>query len=341
MRHYKFGSIEQFKNVIKHVRDYAKKHNTPIPTMKFRGSEKLHGSNAAMVYLNEGTTYFQSRERILTIESDNAGFYMWGERSKADLLKTVDEAKSLLMAETPELANLPIILFGEWCGGSIQKGVALNHLPKQFVIFNITVVSGKQYVEFTEDQIKSVVQRTDEIRCIYDFETWEIEIDFNRPQDFQNQLVEITLSVEEESPFAKRLGVVKAEGVSTIGEGVVWWHHGSNLKFKCKGEKHSSSHVSTVKQIAAVDLERMRNVAEFVDKIMSENRLNQGFDKLREMGLDIDVKNTSAYIRWCVGDAIKEENDVIIASNLDMKELNKGLSDKAKKYWFEKLNNEN
>jgi hypothetical protein len=65
--------------------------------------------------------------------------------------------------------------------------------------------------------------------------------------------------------------------------------------------------------------------------------LNQGLAKLGEMGLDIVVKNTGTYIKWVVHDAMREEQDVIVASNFDMKELGGKMSNKAKAFWFDKL----
>jgi hypothetical protein len=323
----KFGSIEQFKNIIKQVRDQSNWNGTPLPTLEFIGTVKLHGTNASVVFDEDGSHTFQSRDRELTLESDNAGFAMWGERNIEALRKSLVFASAILEG------SKKIIIFGEWCGGSIQKGVALNQLEKMFVIFNITGVDedGKRN-ELTPHEIKATVHRTDDIRCIYDFDVWNISIDFSKPEEIQNHLVELTIAVEEECP------VGKAFGVSGVGEGIVWWNHEKNLKFKVKGEKHSSSKVKTLKEIAAVDIEKLNSIKELVDQAVTENRLNQGIDKLGEMSLEIDIKNTGAYIEWVVGDVIKEEKDTIIASGFDVKEIMPHVSEKAKKFWMNYLN---
>lgn len=130
----KFGSIEQFKNVIKQVRDHAKWNGTPLPTLTFIGTTKLHGTHADWVIdLKTGSYVFQSREREISIESDNAGFAMWGERN-IDTLK--DMIASMHLDDDVE----KVMVSGEWCGSSIQKGVALNQLPKMFVIYNVTLI---------------------------------------------------------------------------------------------------------------------------------------------------------------------------------------------------------
>src|SRR6187402_1721795 len=81
----KYPSIEQFRNVIRAVKtkhDFQGKddegspiyqHLSDYPTLTFKGTIKLHGTNAAVVkYKNH--IEFQSRERVLYLEQDNAGF---------------------------------------------------------------------------------------------------------------------------------------------------------------------------------------------------------------------------------------------------------------------------
>lgn len=346
----KFGSIGQFKNVIKAVRDTAGWNKEPIPTLQFIGTTKIHGTNASVVFHTDGTHDFQSRERVLSITSDNAGFCVWGERNLEDLRRTYNNVPDFMK---PKNVGEKIVIFGEWCGPGVQAGVAVSKLPhKMFVIFNITFIGNdgtpseidaegniiKQEVpatriELPSDMIQACVFRTGEIHAIYDFPTWIMDIDFNNPQLSQNRLVDLTLAVEEECPVGKHFGI------SGVGEGIVWWNADRNLTFKVKGEKHSVSKVKTIKEIAAVDIERMASLDAFIDTVITENRMNQGLAKLGEMGLEIDIKNTGAYIKWVVNDAMKEEQDVIIASNFDMKELGGKMSNKAKAFWFEKLNN--
>jgi len=60
------------------------------------------------------------------------------------------------------------------------------------------------------------ISSENKIYNIYDFPTWEIEIDMENPKQIQNQLIEITNSVESKCPVSSQLG---SDG---IGEGVVW-----------------------------------------------------------------------------------------------------------------------
>lgn len=289
----------------------------------------VHNTNSAFNVASDDSYVFQSRERELTLESDNAGFAMWGERNISDLVQTIHNVRITTGTKSR------IVIYSEWAGGNIQKGVALNQLPKMFVIFNITLidVEGKR-TELTPSEISNCVHRTEEIRCIYDYPTWSIDIDFNDPSAVQNQLVEWTVQVGDECPVGKAHGVI--EGCTT-GEGIVWWNPETNLKFKVKDERHQNSKVKTLKEIAAVDIEKMNSIKELVASAVTENRLKQGLDKLGEMGLDVDVKNTGAYIKWVCTDCIREEKDVIVASGFDVKEIMPHVSEAAKKFWFEAL----
>ena len=67
------------------------------------------------------------------------------------------------------------------------------------------------------------------------FPTFEVEIDFNRPELIQNTLVDLTIQVENECPVAKVFGFD-----NTVGEGIVWYNHEHGLRFKVKGELHVS-----------------------------------------------------------------------------------------------------
>src|ERR1700722_20890282 len=112
--------IESFHNVRKFVRVdpgewwQAKEKFHGTSTVKYRAKVKLHGTNAAVQVGWDGSLVCQSRTNIITPESDNAGFARW------------------VMSHQNEWINLGNwgdrfghILYGEWCGPGIQKGVAI------------------------------------------------------------------------------------------------------------------------------------------------------------------------------------------------------------------------
>ena len=278
-----------------------------MPELSFEGTIKLHGTNAAVIRNEDGSIHFQSRERIITPLSDNAGFALWAS--------TINWEQ--IFACIPSAVGSRVELFGEWCGGNIQQGVALNQLSKRFVIF-------KAYV----DEIAIAFSYADEKSNIFNirhFPRFNIVIDFERPSAVQNFLVERTLEVEEQCPFAHQFGI------SGTGEGIVWsCEQDPTIMFKTKGEKHSASKVKT---LAPVDEELIATMEQFTSDTVTENRLNQGIDFLKASGLEISAKSTGDFIRWVFNDIITEEADVIVASQIDPKKLG-GIVAKAAKVWF-------
>lgn len=204
----RYPSIEQFRTIVKQVKQrvqYVGKDESGfavydngiiLPKIKFKGTVKLHGTNAAVGLDNNGNFWCQSRERVLSIESDNAAFCFNMTGISA---KIISEMKTYFEAE-PNL--IKVIYFGEWCGGNIQKGVALSQLDKQFIGFNV-------YKEYSDGTVVwSEFNRSNVFKSIsLDFPTYEIEIDFEKPESSQNKLIEITTDVENECPVGKSFGV--------------------------------------------------------------------------------------------------------------------------------------
>jgi hypothetical protein len=315
----KYPSIEQFRNVIrtvKSIHDYKGvdedekaiyQHTENYPTLKFQGTVKLHGTNASVVKYSDGRLEFQSRERVLSLEQDNANFM--NEMMKIDfsfLFKNI-EFKDYCA------------VYGEWCGGSIQKGMAINGLPKMFVIFGIKVddnwIELPKYLYSNENSIYNILQ----------FPTYEIDIDFNNPEIVQNEMIELTNEVEKSCPVGRFFGV---EG---IGEGIVFTcTTNQDLKFKSKGQKHS---VTKVKKLNAIDTETLNSINEFLEAVVTENRLEQGITFFEENNIEIDSKNTGHFLSWIVRDVLKEESDTLIESLLDEKKVKNAIVNKAR-IWF-------
>ncbi len=317
----RYDSIEQFRNIVHKVKTqhdfqgldeegkaiYA--HTSPYPTLTFEGTVKLHGTNAAIVRYADGRTEFQSRERVLSEGSDNAGFY--AEMSQHDW-------SWLDLGQKDYIA-----IYGEWCGGNIQKGVGITGLPKMFVLFGTKVDDKWIPNNFSFPNIN--------LYNVQDFDKFQIPIDFNHPELSQNQLIEWTLQVEDECPVAKRFGV------SGVGEGIVFTcTTDPTLKFKSKGEKHS---VSKVKMLNLVDVEQIAKVDDFIDNVLTMNRLEQGLSYMKEMQLETSQKNTGEFLRWIVSDVLKEEKDTIEQNNLETKKVSSAISKRAREWYFNNLNN--
>ena len=313
--HISFPEIQQFRNTVRTVRERAEHDGMTLPILTFTGSVKLHGTNASVVFPVEGGYYCQSRSQIITPEQDNAGFAKW-VAATYDLFK--------------HLENSGVAVYGEWCGQGIQKGVAISQVPKQFIVFAVRSLLTNLW------QSRSGIHATlgMELKTVYDYPTWTIDIDFSKPEEAQNRLVELTEAVEVECPIGKSFGV------SGIGEGIVWWPvptenfntHG--LVFKVKGEKHSESKVKT---LAAVDVEKLESIKELVDTVLTNHRLEKKVESLQEQGIPFDIKSTGQFLKLVGTDVWKEESDTILASGFKENEIMGAVQKKAKQWWMEKL----
>ena len=328
MKHIAYPSIEQYRNAIRQVADHSRyagrdangdpvfDHTKPLPTLKYRGTVKLHGTNAGVVFdRGAGEFWAQSRENIITPAKDNAGFatFAYGQKEKLAQL-------------TEHIPGNELIIFGEWCGGSIQKGVAIAQLTKRFVIFGVQV-DGK----WLDDAMLSTIKEAADsgIHNILDYPSWEIDIDFNNPEQVQNKLVELTLEIERECPVAK------AMGATGIGEGIVWkcttpgWED-PKFYFKVKGEKHQSSKTTT---LAPVDIEKVNSIKAFAVAVATESRCRQAVEKLKAQGVKTDRTCLGLYVKWINDDIVKEDTDTAVASGIELQKAF-GEINKVAKAWF-------
>ena len=326
----KYPSINQFRHLVKNVRSkvqYVGKdetgepimnRNAKLPTVPALCTVKLHGTNAA-IHLVDGELVYQSRNRLLSLGSDNAGF--------------VANMSQKPIKEWLQGFGDDVMVYGEWCGGNIQSKVAIHGLPLMFVVFHIVVdgVVHSTYKHFSNDMFKDI--REHGIYSILDFQHWIVNLDFNEPELAQNRLVEIMQSVEKECPVGKFFGK------SGIGEGIVVQLQssefaGSDFWCKVKGDEHSNSKVRTTN---AVDVEVLNSIKEFVQKVVTEQRLEQGVQYLQEMNHPVDEKSIGIFIKWVYNDVVKEESDTIAAMGIDPKQVGKHVSGEAKRWFIEKL----
>lgn len=310
-----FPSVNQFRNTVKAERDWALYHNVPPRKRVFVGTVKLHGTNAGISFTDGQITY-RSRTRVITPEDDNHGF--------ARHMSAYEPALRDTLAQFGD----DVSIFGEWCGAGVQPNVGISAEQKMFVVFAIRIAGAWA---FTKSLPTLSAAR---MFNVFNFPHWTLEIDFGRPEHFQNELVALTEAVEAECPVAK------AFGHGGIGEGIVWvptdGDRDSRYWFKVKGEKHSAS---KVKVLAAVDVERFRQRDELIAAIVTGNRLQQGLDlHVNEFGRELDMRAIGDYLRWVFNDVIKEEADTIAASGFDQKELGKGISDVAKRFFMAAVN---
>ena len=359
----KFPSIEQFRGVVKQIQeracyigkdedgkaifDYLK----PKPTLTFTASEKIHGTNAGVCYSIPDGMWAQSRENIITVEKDNAGFAFFVSQN--------EEALKLIITKLADeycvdLNSHIISLYGEWAGGNIQKNSAMSGLDKAFVIFEHFKVSPiepsedekalwfKTEVSYPITNVKRFIPQHEnrknpnegmnKIFNIMNFPTYDFTIDFNAPERSVNEMIKLVEEViEPASPLGKSFG--KEEN---IGEGVVCTHlteDGALIMFKVKGEKHSNSKVKTLN---VVDTEKLNKIDKCVEKICHTWRFEQGLVEVFGSDYDktIDRNKMGEYLKWVAQDTLKEELDIIAEFGFEPKDVMGRVQEKAKKYFY-------
>lgn len=223
-----YPSTEQFRHVITSVKKFAEKRDEELPTLKFVGTVKLHGSNAAIGYQRDIGHWCQSRNKVITPQKDFEACAKALTPVADPFLTEMVLPQCPAIKEQYELGR-KIMIFGEWCGGKIQKNVSLFGLPKMFVMFNVQVC---KEIEPVEDENGQLVTQSSHwlqpeqwshlkwheksIYNIYDFQTYAIEINFECPLTAQNKLIEITEAVESQCPVGTHFNR------TGLGEGVVW-----------------------------------------------------------------------------------------------------------------------
>lgn len=97
----------------------------------YRGKIKLHGTNACLAVNSDGEVLsVQSRTRIITPLSDNAGFAEWAYTQK-----------------WPGNSEGIVYIFGEWCGPGVQASCSCNKTPqKVFYVFAVVVAQTDEIV---------------------------------------------------------------------------------------------------------------------------------------------------------------------------------------------------
>jgi len=185
--------------------------------------------------------------------------------------------------------------------------------------------------------MKNLSSPENKIYNIEDFKTYEVDIDFNRPDIVQNDIINMTLEVENECPVAKEFEEIG------IGEGIVFsclMEDGSRHIFKSKGEKHAGA--SKVKTLKVVDNEKLNKIHETVNKVTPNWRLEQMLSETFDLinGGHVDRAKLGDYLRMVINDVMKEELDVIADAGLEPKEINKYISQVARDYFFDRERND-
>lgn len=285
---------------------------------------KIHGTNSSVgLDLKDNSLFYQSRNRVLSLDDDNYDFAKYIEDNKGEFLKIFDEIKNKINTEKYD----SIVIYGELAGKGIQNKVAVSQIDRFFAPFSIVGVN-KDTVD--ELDVKLSINESIRFYPVETFGVYNVQLDLDNVHLAQQEIKDLTIAIENECPVGKYFGV------SGTGEGIVFTDETKQYSFKSKGEKHSAS---KVKVIANVDIEKINKIKDFVDYSVTENRLNQGIEYLKEMNKELDISNMGNFLRWLANDVLKEEQDVITENGLDsdLKAIMKSVSSKGRKWFMDKI----
>jgi hypothetical protein len=97
-------------------------------------TEKIDGTNAAVIITDDLEVGAQSRNRLISPEDDNYGFAAWVQKNAEQLASILGPGRH----------------FGEWWGSGIQRGYGLTKGEKRFSLFNVNRYAALDFTEVPE-----------------------------------------------------------------------------------------------------------------------------------------------------------------------------------------------
>lgn len=319
--------IVSFANIKKFVTAYPENLNGNS-VVTYRGKVKLHGSNCAVQIHEDGTLVCQSRTSILTPEDDYAGFAKWVKQNEA------------AWKDNHENARASMIVYGEWVGPGVQKGVAVSEIPKKcFAVFAARPLDGNNLplgdFLYTEPHILEEIVAGIPDTYVLPWYKDEVQVDWTAEMDetyapiqLINRWVDM---IEENDPWVEDTFKVKGTGEGLVFYPVSNEHLGvanfNNLVFKAKGEKHR---VVKAKAAVQVSADVAANVDQFVAMVLTEARLEQG------AAGSYEKKDLGKFLQWITADVQKETKNELEASGLTWEQVNKPLTTFARTWYLGK-----
>ena len=306
--------IEQLKKLVKEPVDYYAK-------------VKLHGTNGGIQVHENGEVIAQSRETLLVDGADNYGFVGFVNSRKEELQKLKG-----------------FCIFGEWTGKGIQGKVAASQVDKFFAVFAALNLKSEEFITEPRELRKLI----GDIPGIYIL-PWasksssradiSVSVDWNASDA---ELEKIVSSINKEVEAVENCDpwIQATFGVSGTGEGLVFYPVVSvnekslklfeTLAFKAKGEQHR-----VVKSPTAVSVnpEKAASTKEFVELVLTIPRLEQG---ALATSPTYEKSKTGLFVNWVLADVQKEAQAEMQASNLDWKDVQKPLTEYARKWYLSK-----
>ena len=329
-KHTKFQKIRRWRDTLHALNKHG------VSEIEFEGTVKLHGSNAGVTSVPGEPMQAQSRKQLID-ETGLSGFGSFVAQNESLLRWLIDE---VMLAHDVQCTST-VVLFGEWCGGNIQKGVALTHLPKQFVVYEMYVLPSEHAGPLTEDTYERCTKlparfdptpALDEagIYCINRVDPIRVTVQVDNP-DSVHAALDLFERVTNEAGALCPWG--KTFGVEGVGEGWVWSPTDIELRrfsdntFKTKAEafKNPAGAPGSGKKVKSVlPPGASQSLTEFAQRFITQARLEQAAKEVVDEGDVVSARHIGKLIKWVTTDLLQEEPEEIAA-------LKTALGDRATK----------
>jgi hypothetical protein len=314
--------IEGFQHVRKFVLN-APEELTKVRPDLYRAKVKLHGTNSAIKCHSNGTVVAQSRTTELTLENDNAGFARWVKNNE-------------------NFWNLKndLVIYGEWVGPNVQKGVAVSQIPrKSFAVFAARSLLDSEVLIFEPSELEKIVTGIPDTYVLPWVEP-HLFFNWNSSEEVLKPVVDTinthVTDIENCDPW-----VEKNFGIKGTGEGLVFYPINPEVKnqsqffeyfaFKAKGEKHR---VVKSSGAAQVNISTAAGAEEFANLVLTTARLEQGCGAVNNGSLEHDKRLTGKFVTWVLGDVQKETTEELKASGLSWSDVQKTIADRARSWYL-------
>jgi hypothetical protein len=243
-------------------------------------SVKIHGTNAA-IGIDGQKVWAQSRSQIITPVNDNHGFATWLKGHEEWLLERYRERG--LVGD--------ILIFGEFAGKGIQKGVGVSEMEKFFYIFPDKNFIGRLFVNSEKRFFEHLIVKAG------------LSTDESRLTTMKDKLDQLVQKIDSCCPFYETM--TSKQG---IGEGIVVYNQKNVPLFKVKGESHTIKNSSTprVPIDPQLEIETQLQV-----KFGTAERLTQVYQSLTGGDGILDLQDIPRYIRAVIVDIESEEGELL------------------------------
>lgn len=305
-----------------------------IPPIPMVGTVKLHGTHADMLIHQNNTIVLQSRNTTnLSVTADHQGFAACMSRQYPAILKLRDEYLARWKDLNPGTQldeSMPVTIAGEWIGTKIQKGVAISLLSRRFVIISVKI-SGS-WIRDTE--YASIEDPSAHIYNVLRGGVYHSMLYPDNQQRTVAALEPLTEHIAARCPFAESFGILGE------GEGLVWksvpYISDTDLWFKTKGGRFKPNFTPAPKKAAEDVAERREQAAMLAQGWCSEERLEQGWDYLMEVGKPRNMKGLGDYLKWVQNDVLIEEYGYVKEHKVDEQSLRMEIMKVAKSWYVER-----